>query len=141
MSTSDREVDPLLVDLLTSYDEVLACGSTSSPSGTPVPPDLQHLFNECQEVLQLLEELWPRGAAPVPPELKDHPRYRVLEMIGRGGMGAVYKAKHQLMDRVVALKVLRKGMTDNPDAVQRFQREVRAAARLTHPNIVTSHDA
>jgi WD40 repeat protein len=77
----------------------------------------------------------------VPPELIDHPRYRVLELVGFGGMGAVFKAEHKLMERVVALKVIRKGLTDRPAAVERFRLEVKAAARLLHPNIVTAHDA
>jgi serine/threonine protein kinase len=75
------------------------------------------------------------------PELAQHSRYRVLELIGAGGMGAVYKAEHQLMERRVALKVIRRELVDKPAAVERFRREVRAAARLTHPNIVTAHDA
>src|SRR5262249_29436912 len=77
----------------------------------------------------------------VPPELAAHPRYHILELLGAGGMGAVFKAKHRLMDRLVALKVIRKSLTDRPEAVERFRQEVKAAARLTHPNIVTAYDA
>jgi len=67
--------------------------------------------------------------------------YVVLDQIGAGGMGQVYKARHRTMDRLVALKTLpRKAMKD-PEAVKRFQREVRAAAKLAHPNIVTAYDA
>jgi WD40 repeat protein len=78
---------------------------------------------------------------PVPPALVDHARYRIQELLGVGGMGAVYRAEHQLMERTVALKVINRSLTDNPDTVERFRREVKAAARLTHPNIVTAHDA
>jgi formylglycine-generating enzyme required for sulfatase activity/serine/threonine protein kinase len=67
--------------------------------------------------------------------------YVVLDRLGKGGMGQVYKARHRRMDRVVALKVLPSAATKSPDSVQRFQREVRAAAKLSHPNIVTAHDA
>ena len=67
--------------------------------------------------------------------------YLVLDKIGAGGMGHVYKAQHKRMKRVVALKVLPSAMTKTPEAVQRFQREVEVAARLEHPNIVTAHDA
>jgi serine/threonine protein kinase len=83
------------------------------------------------------------GSSPpgVPAELARHTRYRVLEMLGRGGMGAVYKAQHLLMQRLVALKVIDPGLTGNPAAVERFRREVIAAARLSHPNIVTALDA
>jgi len=67
--------------------------------------------------------------------------YTVLEPIGEGGMGRVYKARHRMMDRVVALKVIREALLDQPDAALRFDREIRSAARLSHPNIVTAHDA
>ncbi|NQT39758.1 MAG: serine/threonine protein kinase, partial [Planctomycetes bacterium] len=67
--------------------------------------------------------------------------YVVLDRIGAGGMGDVFKARHRKMDRLVALKVLPDRAMETPDAVQRFYREVRAAARLTHANIVTAYDA
>jgi hypothetical protein len=83
------------------------------------------------------------GAAPadVPPPLVDHPRYRVVGLLGRGGMGAVYRAEHRLMQRQVALKVINPSLTTSADSVERFRREVVAAARLTHPNIVAAYDA
>ncbi len=67
--------------------------------------------------------------------------YRIVERIGRGGMGVVYKAVHQRMGRTVALKLLRREMQGRPELLRRFNREVRAAARLTHPNIVAALDA
>jgi hypothetical protein len=79
--------------------------------------------------------------AAVPRELADHSRYRVLKLLGSGGMGAVYQAEHRLMERMVALKVIRRALTDDPAAAERFRREVRAAGRLAHPNIVAAHDA
>ncbi len=66
--------------------------------------------------------------------------YVLLERIGRGGMGDVFKAKHQKMDRIVALKILSSVAMKSPGAVKRFQREAKAAAKLAHPNIVTAHD-
>jgi serine/threonine-protein kinase len=77
----------------------------------------------------------------VPSELADHPRYRILDQLGAGGMGVVYKAEHRMMGRVVALKVLAPHLTARSDAVERFRREVKAAAQLAHANIVTAHDA
>jgi tRNA A-37 threonylcarbamoyl transferase component Bud32 len=77
----------------------------------------------------------------IPPALARHSKYRVLELLGAGGMGTVYRAEHQLMERAVALKVIKRSLTDNPSMVERFRREVKAAARLTHPNIVTAYDA
>ena len=67
--------------------------------------------------------------------------YLILEKIGQGGMGQVLKAEHRRMKRMVALKVMATKAMSDPDAVRRFQREVEAAARLIHPNIVTAFDA
>jgi hypothetical protein len=74
-------------------------------------------------------------------ELSGHPRYQVQELLGTGGMGAVYKAQHRLMERIVALKVINSDLMMRTAMVERFQREVKAAARLDHPNIVTAYDA
>lgn len=68
-------------------------------------------------------------------------QYRILDYLGRGGMGRVFKAEHQTMNRVVAIKVLAPQMVKTPKVQQLFQREVRAAAQLVHPNIVTAFDA
>src|SRR5262249_28168159 len=70
-----------------------------------------------------------------------HPRYRVLEALGAGGMGVVFKVEHRLMERVVALKVISRSLTDRPELVARFRQEVKAAARLSPPHIVTGHGA
>ena len=67
--------------------------------------------------------------------------YVVLDRLGKGGMGQVYKAQHRKMKRVVALKVLPSASTQSSESVKRFQREVEAAAKLSHPNIVTAYDA
>src|SRR5262249_48884293 len=77
----------------------------------------------------------------VPPALVDHPRYKVLNRIGTGGMGAVYRAEHRIMGRTVALKVMAPALVADPEALDRFRREVRLASRLAHPNIVTAYDA
>jgi serine/threonine protein kinase len=67
--------------------------------------------------------------------------YVILDKLGQGGMGMVLKAEHKRMHRQVALKVLSPAVTKSPEAVRRFQREVEAAAKLNHSNIVTAHDA
>jgi CheY-like chemotaxis protein/tRNA A-37 threonylcarbamoyl transferase component Bud32 len=67
--------------------------------------------------------------------------YQVLDRLGAGGMGTVYKARHRRMKRVVALKVLARAAARSDAFVRRFQREVEAVARLSHPNIVMAHDA
>lgn len=67
--------------------------------------------------------------------------YQILDKLGEGGMGAVYKAKHVKLDKIVALKVLAAQVTRVPDAVQRFEREMRAVGKLEHPHIVRAMDA
>src|SRR5262249_36170980 len=67
--------------------------------------------------------------------------YTLLDRIGAGGMGQVFKAQHRRMERVVALKMLPAAMTKDAAALARFDREVKAAAKLSHPNIVAAHDA
>ena len=68
-------------------------------------------------------------------------RYEILEEVGRGGMGIVFKARDRRLDRVVALKRLPDNLRNHPKAVELFLREARAAASLNHPNVVTVHDA
>lgn len=77
----------------------------------------------------------------IPADLVDHPRYRIVRVLGAGGMGTVFQAEHRIMDRPVALKVINRELTNDPEVVQRFRQEVRAAAKLSHANIVTAHDA
>jgi CheY-like chemotaxis protein len=77
----------------------------------------------------------------VPDDLLGHPRYLILGRVGCGAMGTVFRAVHLLMDRVVALKVVRPELVGRPGAAQRFRREVRAASKLAHPNVVTAFDA
>lgn len=68
--------------------------------------------------------------------------YRLLEPVGEGGMGMVFKAVHQRLNRVVALKVIRRErLSQDPEAIRRFQREARAAAQLAHPNVVLVYDS
>jgi len=68
-------------------------------------------------------------------------QYRILEELGRGGMGRVYRAVHERMGRKVAIKVLSPQLMRSPKAQALFEREVRAISRLSHPNIVIAFDA
>jgi serine/threonine protein kinase len=67
--------------------------------------------------------------------------YDILDRLGAGGMGTVFKARHRRMKRIVALKVLAENLSGNPLFVKRFQREVETIACLGHPNIVMAYDA
>ena len=75
--------------------------------------------------------------APPPRPFGDYDRYEVL---GRGGFGVVYRARHRVLDRIVALKLLDPSATADPGFADRFRREAATAARLDHPNIVTIHN-
>ncbi len=68
------------------------------------------------------------------------PGFRILSKIGQGAMAVVFKAKQLSLDRIVAIKVLPKRLSDSPEFVKRFYYEGRAAARLNHPNIVQAYD-
>lgn len=68
-------------------------------------------------------------------------KYQIMEKIGEGGMGLVFKARDKKLGRLVALKVIRSEYANHPQALRRFQREAKAAAPLTHPHIVTLYDA
>jgi len=86
----------------------------------------------------------PAKQAPAPPaQPANMPKvagYRIERPLGRGGMGAVFLAVQESLDRRVALKVLAPKLAADADFVQRFQAEARAAAALSHPNVVTVHD-
>ncbi len=111
---------------------------------------------------QLREKLGPPPEAPPPPPPRVPParraaappragqqtalieqlgEYKLLEKLGAGGMGTVYKAVHTEMDRIVAVKVLPHGLLADERAVARFKREIKAVAQLKHPNVVEAYDA
>ena len=82
-----------------------------------------------------------RAAPPTPEEMARHfPGLEILEVLGQGGMGIVYRARHRNLDRMVALKVLPPEAAREPSFPERFTREARTLARLHHPHIVGVHD-
>jgi tRNA A-37 threonylcarbamoyl transferase component Bud32 len=84
---------------------------------------------------------WGRFMAPEPAELARYfPQLEILELVGQGGMGAVYKARQSGLDRLVALKILPLEAARNPAFAERFNREAKALAKLNHPNIVAVYD-
>jgi tRNA A-37 threonylcarbamoyl transferase component Bud32 len=83
----------------------------------------------------------PRPTPPTREELADaFPQLEILELIGQGGMGFVFKARQPKLDRLVALKILPQSLAADPAFAERFTREGRMLARLNHPNIVIIHD-
>src|SRR5262245_60157318 len=67
-------------------------------------------------------------------------RYEILSAVGSGGMGVVYRARDQRLGRDVAVKILPSNLAQNPAALARFEREAKALAALSHPNILSIHD-
>jgi serine/threonine protein kinase len=83
-------------------------------------------------------------SAFVPPSIEQmtnlFPQLEIIELLGQGGMGAVYKARQPRLNRFVALKILSPKKQNDPQFAERFEREARALASLTHPNIVAVYD-
>src|SRR5580704_12472801 len=86
----------------------------------------------------------PEAAPFQPPSVEEvarlFPQLEILSFIGKGGMGAVYKARQPGLDRIVALKILPPQTAGGPGFIERFNREARALAKLNHPNIVTVYE-
>ena len=84
-------------------------------------------------------EQWPAGT--IPAELAQHPDYKIIRELGRGGMGVVYLAHNEIMGRDEVLKVIGPDVIERPGVLDRFQREMRTVASLQHPNIVCADSA
>jgi len=94
------------------------------------------------EDAEATEAMAGRFRPPAPEELAGHfPQLEIIELLGTGGMGAVYKARQPGLDRLVALKILPPEVGRDPAFAERFAREARAMAKLSHPNIVAIHDS
>ncbi len=110
---------------------------------------------DCQAAVQTLHDAGGTRAEPPPLPPKKLPdlsvsesalpgqlgEYKLLEKLGEGGMGVVYRAVHVELDRVVALKVMRAERVADEQAIGRFKREIKAVGRLDHPHLVRAHDA
>jgi len=83
----------------------------------------------------------PPPASTLPSGLAEHPDYQVLRELGRGGMGVVYLAENRMMGRKEVLKVVSSHLLNRKGVLERFLREIRAAASLHHPNVVTAYSA
>lgn len=122
-------------------------GSSCPKCGAPIAEDApQGLCPKCvfaEAATSPVPTSSPAGKTPPPTveEVAPHfPELEILELIGAGGMGAVYKARQPKLDRLVALKILSHDLAADPAFEERFKREARVLARLNHPNIVTVFD-
>jgi serine/threonine protein kinase len=110
--------------------------------------DIRGLCPECMLKVGLGSTFGPAGAgekkrfaAPTLAEVaKFFPQLKIIQVLGQGGMGAVYKTRQPALDRLVALKILPPEAGSDPDFAERFAREARALARLNHPNIVAVYE-
>ena len=98
----------------------------------------------CQRADQVADETFGEAGVVTAAERGRHRtlgEYDLLEELGGGGMGRVFKATHRKMNRTVAVKLLPESLVQSPESVERFRREIQALARLSHPHIVAVHDA
>ncbi|HEY9716167.1 MAG TPA: protein kinase [Trichormus sp.] len=112
--------------------------------------EVTHRLNQSQRITIAadVDESGPEGADqftsyvadPLVGKTLDGGRYHILSVLGRGGMSVVYKARQELVDRPVAIKTLTCQLLGDPVVLKRFQREIRALSKLSHPNIVSAFD-
>src|SRR5664279_59066 len=136
-------------DLLDRWEEMREDGN--EPSVEELCRDAPHLTERMREWMRVLkasdwmcrmaddvadETLGEAGVITTEERVKHQiiGEYALLEELGGGGMGRVFKAVHSKMNRTVALKLLPDSLVQSPDLVERFQRELQALARLSHPN-------
>jgi len=138
-SSLDTEVGKLVVEAgLATRTEVEFCREQQKQSSDPNQRTLTDLLveynfitvNQAKRIRSQLEE---RRRSQIP-------GYRLLEKLGKGAMATVYKARQESLDRIVAIKVLPRKFAENAEFVERFYREGRAAAKLSHNNIVQAYD-
>jgi serine/threonine protein kinase len=121
-------------------------GKTCPQCGNVVPQDAPGgLCPTCVMAMNLSPETKRTGATGAmprsPEEIQERlPQYDILQCLGRGGMGVVYKAWQKALDREVAIKLLGGEWKDDPSFAKRFEREAKTLAQMSHPNIVTVHD-
>lgn len=131
------------VEVLKRYDEQLRKGVPDSTNAAEPSGDTPVAQEGLRDCLQLLERAWPRGgAADAALSRPDRiGRFLIERPLGQGGFGVVYLATDPDLNRQVALKVPRLHALANPDLLERFRREARAAAGLDHPNIIPVFEA
>jgi len=140
LSTSlDTEVGKVVVDMgLATRTEIEFCREQQKQSSDPNQRSLadllvDHQFITTNQAKRIRKQLEERRGSQIP-------GYQLISKLGKGAMATVYKARQMSLDRIVAVKVLPKRLSDNPEFVERFYKEGKAAARLSHNNIVQAID-
>src|ERR1035437_9390781 len=128
-------------------DAPMSEGNQCPQCGTPLPTGaLAGLCPACLLKMGAAADTVTDGRQPPfnPPSVAElaplFPQLEILELIGKGGMGAVYKARQKQLDRIVALKILPPGIGHDAAFAERFTREAKALAKLNHPGIVTLYE-
>jgi eukaryotic-like serine/threonine-protein kinase len=139
----DETVDLRLAEILDGYCRDAGRGLDPDPQATlNSHPEVADGLTACLEGLAAMEELRAAlgGQEPAPPPPRVLGDYELLEELGRGGMGVVYRARQVSLDRPVALKMVRAADGASVSEVQRFRNEAAIVARLDHPNIVPVYE-
>jgi serine/threonine-protein kinase len=135
----DTEVGKAVVDLgLATRTEIEFCREQQKESSDPNQRSLadllvEHQFITANQAKRLRKNIEDRKSSQIP-------GYQLISKLGKGAMATVYKARQNSLDRIVAVKVLPKKLSENPEFVDRFYKEGKAAARLAHNNIVQAID-
>ena len=138
-SNLDTEVGKVVVEMgLATRSEIEFCREQQKQSSDPNQRSLgdllvEHNFITVNQAKRIRSQLEERRSSQIP-------GYQLIGKVGKGAMATVYKAKQVSLDRIVAVKVLPKRLSENPEFVDRFYKEGKAAARLSHNNIVQAID-
>jgi serine/threonine-protein kinase len=142
VSETDDDREKRLSEALAACLRELESGSDSSSLAAKYPEFAAEVAEFCanhDRVGRLLKPLR-STSCPADPPLPSFGDYEALEVLGRGGMGIVYKAWQRSLNRLVALKMIRAAVLPSPADVQRFRNEAESAAKLDHPNIVRIYE-
>jgi serine/threonine-protein kinase len=132
--------DPRVLELLA---ELLDSGRTPEEvcAGCPeLLPEVRERWRRFGPIDDQIGAMFPEPGAAPPPAPPQIPGYEIEAVLGHGGVGVAYRARHLRLNRPVALKMLLAGPFARPEERDRFRREAEAVAALSHPNVVQVHD-